>query len=177
MTILVGNGSSVLDAEHGHRIDEFSEVVRFNDCKITGFERHVGTRTDTWYTVLKHDPKRVAALAPKRIVAHSWQPHALRCAIYLSYEPAADRVTKLDHADLKELTRFAGVSYGAWSTGAIAIWQALKREPSVSITGFDWWERERHHYGDNAVRGRLHQPTVERDLIMRLVNEGRVQFL
>jgi hypothetical protein len=50
--IVIGNGSTVLCKENGHKIDSFDYVVRMGQCKITGYEKYTGTKTDmfrvTW---------------------------------------------------------------------------------------------------------------------------------
>ena len=43
---LVGNSSCILDEEYGHIIDSHKQVVRFNNAIVTGYEKHVGARTD-----------------------------------------------------------------------------------------------------------------------------------
>jgi len=48
-TLLVGNGSSVLEHKLGNTIDsEFDYVFRMNRFKTVGFEEYVGSRTDGW---------------------------------------------------------------------------------------------------------------------------------
>jgi hypothetical protein len=50
--IVIGNGSTVLCKENGHKIDSFDYVVRMGQCKMKGYEKYTGTRTDmfrvTW---------------------------------------------------------------------------------------------------------------------------------
>jgi hypothetical protein len=50
--IVIGNGSTVLCKENGHKIDGFDYVVRMGRCKIKGHEKYTGTKTDmfrvTW---------------------------------------------------------------------------------------------------------------------------------
>ena len=43
--ILVGSSPDILKNELGHKIDSFSNVVRFNDVKVKGFEKNIGTKT------------------------------------------------------------------------------------------------------------------------------------
>lgn len=43
--ILVGNSEKVLEKELGEEINKFDKVIRFNSCKIKGFEKYVGTKT------------------------------------------------------------------------------------------------------------------------------------
>ena len=44
--IIVGNAGCLLNSENGHAIDDFDVVVRFNDFRISGYEKHVGTKVD-----------------------------------------------------------------------------------------------------------------------------------
>ena len=53
----------------------------------------------------------------------------------------------------------------------------LERYDDVVITGFDWWERNEHHYGDNEVRGHIHNPKKEHEVIQKLIKQNRVKFL
>ena len=48
--ILVGNGPSIMFEKKGHIIDSFDEVLRFNQCKISGFEDYTGKKTTMWST-------------------------------------------------------------------------------------------------------------------------------
>ena len=53
--IVIGNAPSVLLNEFGSTIDTFDKVIRMNDYKISGFEKHVGTKTDIY--VRSHNPE------------------------------------------------------------------------------------------------------------------------
>jgi hypothetical protein len=50
--IVIGNGSTILEKENGNKIDSFDYVVRMGVCKIKGYEKYTGTKTDmfrlTW---------------------------------------------------------------------------------------------------------------------------------
>eukprot|EP00899_Mesostigma_viride_P018349 jgi/Mesvir1/26515/Mv16172-RA.1 len=43
--LLVGNGASVTQHHNGHLIDQFDEVMRFNNIRVRGFENIVGRKT------------------------------------------------------------------------------------------------------------------------------------
>lgn len=178
--ILVGNGTSLLEAENGMTIDAHKVVCRFNDVRIVGFEKHTGTKTDIWFTCLKYDPKRHGLLQPcRQIVAHSWQRQPDKCQTLQGYRHI-EGVTKLDHALIDEMCAFVDKSdYRSWSTGALAIWMMLKEHEHVTITGFDWWERgpEQHHYADKATRGTLHRPAREFAFMLQLQADRRLSFL
>lgn len=47
---VIGNAPSVRDYELGEHIDSHDVVVRFNECALEGFARHVGVRTDILVT-------------------------------------------------------------------------------------------------------------------------------
>lgn len=47
-TILVGNGTRILDYSLGEEIDQFDTIVRFNMFQIYGYEKHVGTKVNIW---------------------------------------------------------------------------------------------------------------------------------
>lgn len=49
--VVVGNGPSVFKAEYGALVDWHTHVVRFNNYKVAGFEKHVGQRTSLWSSV------------------------------------------------------------------------------------------------------------------------------
>lgn len=55
--IIIGNSSSVLQKKNGDLIDSFDYVVRMGGskgeggCKIKGYEKHIGTRTDLFRVV------------------------------------------------------------------------------------------------------------------------------
>jgi hypothetical protein len=43
---IVGSSPRLLEAEHGGLIDSHDVVIRFNDARIAGLDRHAGRRTD-----------------------------------------------------------------------------------------------------------------------------------
>ena len=78
---------------------------------------------------------------------------------------------------LRQMSEYAETDYATWSTGAIAAWKLLQEQPQITMTGFDWWDRSSHHYCDNAVRGTLHKPQIEKSFFDKLAAEGRVSWL
>ena len=183
--IIVGNGPSVLDKENGHLIDEFGVVVRFNEYVIKGFEKHVGTKTTYWFNTVNFQNKSIQFRMHnnyKKIVLHIWEWNIERDPLFKSfkefYKDVPIELIKTSADTLREIQLYMDdKSYFAYSTGAIAIWMLLKEFPEVYITGFDWWESEKHHYSDRVPRGKLHNPQKEYQLITKLIEEGKVKFL
>jgi hypothetical protein len=177
-TILIGNGTSVLDCEKGGAIDMCKNVVRFNYCRIKGYEKHVGTKTNEWWTVTRCNERLMGNLRPlDAIIFHSWERSPEKDKLWETYKHLP-HASKASHDMIREINAYAEeTSYKAWSTGVLAIWHHLKRRPLVVLHGFDWWERDKHHYGDQALRGTLHKPWIERGLIEKLISQGKVQML
>jgi len=168
--IIVGNGTSILDKLNGDKIDAFDTVLRFNSFKIKGHEKHTGTKTDIWFTVNSAHASRIDAF--REVVIHSWQWNADKCKIYQNLHEKRNDCTKTSREFVREK-----IDLKSPSTGIIAIHMMLERYDKVVITGFDWWGREDHHYGDKEKRGSLHDPNKEHEIIKELINKNKVIFL
>lgn len=164
--ILVGNGSSVLDKQNGLLINSFDTVVRFNSFKIKGYEAHVGTKTNIWFTVNSHHIERIQDF--KSIICHSWACEN-ECENFKKIKNKRADATMVN----KELIKSIPVKLP--STGLIAIFYFLNQYNEIYITGFDWWDRNKHHYGDNEIRGNNHNPKEEYKIIQSLKN--KVKFI
>jgi hypothetical protein len=162
--IIVGNGTSIIKKKNGLKIDSFDVVVRFNSFKI--IEKFTGKKTSHWFTV---NTNHIGESFTK-IHTHSWSFNKEECKIYkeLSEVSFCTKTTKKDVLD-------TGLNFP--STGLIAIFKYIARYGFVTITGFDWWDTENHHYADNEKRGSLHDPTKEKEIIMGLISQGKVFFL
>lgn len=169
--IIVGNGSSILDRENGRLIDSFDIVVRFNSFKIKNYEKHTGIKTNIWFTVEKTHLPIIHTF--NRVIEHCWIWDKNKDPLYqelLSAYPKCEKVSE-DFVKTK-------VPVSNPSTGLIAIFFFLEEGyKNIFITGFDWWEREKHHYGDNEIRGTLHKPEEEYKAIQELINKKKIRFL
>jgi hypothetical protein len=174
--IIIGNGPSLLEKENGKIIDEFDEVVRFNNFKIKGFEKNVGTKITYWYNTIGSEKIQNP---PEQIIWHSWQwdeEKDLKYKEFLKNHPNAKKTKKETILEIKEYT--GEKEYSHYSTGAIAIWNILKEYSNVTITGFDWWENKgKHHYHNNGTIGTIHKPEKEFILIKKLIKEHKLKFL
>ena len=47
-TIVVGSSKELLSKNLGETIDTFDHVVRFNSYVVQGYEKHVGSKEETW---------------------------------------------------------------------------------------------------------------------------------
>jgi hypothetical protein len=168
--IIVGNGSSLLNSNNGHKIDSFNTVVRFNSFKIKGFEKDVGTRTDIWFTVNGAHINDINNFTT--VIAHSWEWDPNRCKMFQRLLAKRSDCIKISRDFVRNNVAIHGPS-----TGIIAIFWFLERYDSLTLTGFDWWDCKKHHYGDREARGTLHNPRKEFEIINSFVKEGRITFL
>ena len=169
--LIVGNGTSVLDAELGDKVDSFDTVVRFNAYRTHGYEKHVGTKTDIWATcTARQHLKEINSY--REVIAHSWTVPAENCKTYNILKEKRKDVWKIDPAVWRKIKADFGTTP---STGILIIDIMLQRYNVVHLYGFDWWDRERHHYSDNAPRGTLHKP--DRELLYIKSWGDRIKFL
>jgi len=174
MLIIVGNGSSLLSIKNGSRIDSFEKVIRFNSFKTEGFEDFVGTKSTSWVTCNScHIGKKF-----DEVIFHSWTKDKNIDPIFLKFKkeyPSA-KILNLELVEkANELLKIG--KFKAPSTGLLAILHFLNEVEQVTITGFDWWANEKHHYGDNERRGTLHEPDLEMKAINQLILNQRLKFL
>lgn len=174
--ILVGNGTSLIDAPRGAQIDSFGHVVRFNQCELHKYVDSTGKKTNTLFMANPVKYFNLDRFSPlERVFIYSWQ-EADVCKVWKSYSEV-QIARKIPLETLQEINEYFPSSYSHYSSGAVAAWLMLKEFDQVTLTGFDWWEREKHHYSDEAIRGNIHQPCVERQFFAKLEQEGKLAFL
>lgn len=166
--ILVGSGTSLLEKENGWKIDLFNKVLRFNRYKLKGYEKYTGTKTNFWWTVNPYVDEKIEDY--DIIFTHSFKtPDS--CTSYPTFKNK-NKIISI-HPDfsnsLVNLIPFP-------SSGILAIHYLLKFYDKITLTGFDWWERDQQHYYDNQIRG-THTPKIEKKVIDNLKIQGKLEFL
>ena len=185
--IIVGNGSSLLDNCNGNLIDTYHTVVRFNAFTIRNYEKYVGIKTDYWFNTINFPniskQERLKTIY-KKIYLHSWEWDIDKDPLYKTFFEYFNNINnntpliKTNVKTIKELQEYTNdYTYAGYSTGMIAIWLMLKEFEYVTITGFDWWNRNIHHYNDKAPRGIMHLPIKEFECINKLISESKVIML
>jgi hypothetical protein len=176
--VLVGNGTSAIEKPLGSFIDSCDEVVRFNSFETKGYEEFVGTKTTTWFLVRLYLPTSFRmSIDYNDVYLHSWTWNKDKCSLWknMGDKFPSSNVTKTEESVIIEMQEFLGSNYYGFSTGAIAAWIMLKRFDKIHLHGFDWWERDEHHWSDNDPRGILHKPNIELDFFKKLGE--RIVFL
>ena len=147
--VVIGNGSSVLDFELGHLIDKFDEVVRFNLFEIEGYEKHVGTKTTTWFRNSGPMPERDESQFEKVIVQtvdfpNEWTDHS----VYERYERVSDET-------IQEIRTVVDTPLNL-STGIQALGHFTRNHGQIFIHGFDVFDPPRLYFKPmNGVRHSL----------------------
>lgn len=175
--IIVGNGTSILDKPLGSEIDSHQEVLRFNDYRLK--KEWTGEKiTHWWNTVNYQNLAHENLLRPlEECCLHSWDfKDSDKLWARLKNSTAAKKVFKSREEWIKEIQDFAATKHYAFSTGLLAIWRYLK-DRDVTIHGFDWWARKEHHPFDNAPRGTIHDPELEKKIIDKLCEEKGLKWL
>jgi len=206
--LVVGNGPSALDGEPlGDKIDEFDEVIRFNNfqTKTAGMEKFVGTKTTVHfsdgvlYPTYKeyHVPGADVVLSlftDRFMVAGSYfimrGGADLQTNLTMNFlkDPAIGWITKASIERLKKLLGLTGVKHP--TSGMLAIDHFVNMpgvEYPVYIHGFDFFMGPKMHYFDDhepiyekvndRIGVNMHCPRKEKVYVEKLIAEGKVRFL
>jgi hypothetical protein len=179
--IIVGNAPTVFNKQLGSVIDMFDEVVRFNEFRCKGYDKHTGSKTTIWVTfgrgMLPGDDSR-----PKKILmAHETAKPA--------YEP--DELYKIPlsfyHELRKEIqanSKLANADVLLPSSGFLVIRYLLEKgfTNKIVLAGFNHFSKKedgRHHYWNNQKfkRPKEHDGDYEQEFLNGWVNEGKVVYL
>jgi hypothetical protein len=182
--VVVGNGPSLLTATDGGRIDGHDLVIRCNNYKVAGWERHVGARTDVW-AVCGATPTNEQA-CPRALLIHEGRPvpegittpHVVARADYDRY-----RRMLQDRAWIRSGCRIDPALLLA-STGLMTTLWMLERGgvEVVNLAGFDHFQKGKsclHHYWipRNFARPKEHDGDAEAEIFAELERAGRVRYL
>lgn len=178
--ILIGNGPSACRGEFGKDIDRYNRVVRFSWFHIKGYEEHVGTKTDIWFTTVA-DGSRMKDYEYQIVYEHSWQWDPKKDKTFNLLKAVFPKVKKVKRETILEMQEFVGTKeYFTYSTGAIATFLFLQDYEYVTLHGFDWATPnpgKTHHYGDFQKRGGIHKVDQEYIFFEKLLQEGRIKRL
>jgi hypothetical protein len=206
--LVVGNGPSALEGEPlGDKIDQFDEVVRFNNfqTKVAGMEKFVGTKTTVHYSDGVLYPTYTEYHVPGADVVLSLiMDRFMVAGTYFILRGAADMETGLTMAFLKDKNL-------SWTSKAdiVSLYKRLKlrglkhptsgmlaidhfvRQPGVElpvyIHGFDFFQGPKMHYFDehepwyerlnDRIGVNMHSPHKEKVYVEELIKQGKVKFL
>ena len=176
--VFVGNGPSMKDSGLGKWIESFDIVVRFNECKIDGYEDDVGSRTDILVINPYVEPKNpdkflnslskdgvVIIISPETRRAHtSYLDHILKDReVLFTFTPDIVLVGDVDHHN--------GLTTGTYG---VFLLSRLLLPSHTAITGFTMFLNNTacHYWQPNMPSGlHAHDIEVEAKIFIKICNK------
>lgn len=140
--IIIGNGPNAIEKENGDIIESFDKIIRINNFITTGYDKHVGSRTDILFTCEFPDINNNIPEVILSLVIQSSGDFRFK---------AENVIDNLDFDFAKMVGEKAEIEWPKYpSTGLLAIYYMLFiRNYDVTITGFDNFKGGRSaHYSD-----------------------------
>ena len=192
--IVVGNGASLRNKQLGKKIDEFEEVVRFNDYQLFGFEENVGTKTTIWARNNSDNVKERILSQFKMVIYYMplWAYDNQDINIFkkkniyiMPKEDLRDLQRQLSLIKRSLKTSGGGLSsQKGWpSTGLAAISILLSYVKNITICGFDFFQtddRQSEHYYDDKhgfIKTKCHKGEYEKEWILKKQKTGQIKIL
>ena len=176
---IVGNAGYLAELEQGPRIDQHDLVLRMNNFRTAGYERHVGTKLDIFMTTFYHD----VDLARPELRSARFVVSAMPNNFSRGRNPRLnDRHAELIAGGMARLRRrevfvpsrerFNSLyqKIGRYpTTGALAIALSLdhllRATQRIYLTGFSFFEGRSHYFSDQRVCASNHDLTGEARLL------------
>lgn len=182
--VLVGNGPALLAEPRGEAIDGHDFVVRFNNYKLAGYERHTGTRIDLWSNVGGDCGNEAGCRRGLMINAGFPVPPGLD-EVHVLPREIYDRYRRLlqDRAWIRSGCRIDATPLLASSGLMVTLWMLEHvGVEQVTLAGFDHFQKDRsplHHYWIPRATKRPgeHDGDAEAGIFADLVAAGRVRYL
>jgi len=206
--LVVGNGPSAMTGDQlGDEIDQFNEVVRFNNFqnKVAGMEKWVGTKTTVHFSDGVLFPTYTEYNVPGAdIVLSLFMDRFMVAGSYMILRAGADfqpRLTKeflkdpsliwIQKEDIDRLKEALGLSGPKHPTSGMLAIDYFLNKPGVKlpvyIHGFDFFQGPTIHYYheqeplyeriNNNIGVNMHSPHKEKTYVEGLIREGKVCFL
>jgi hypothetical protein len=176
---LVGNGPSVLKAEHGSRIDTFPEVIRFNAYQTAGFEKHSGTKTTLWSC---YGANKIPATQPDKIIylyGDNPTPHhpntpvwRLPISFYHTLRSRVHAVSDWSAEAKARLQPSSGLMAAIWCLEMLNV----QRLHFIGLDHFDRSQTWQHHYyaPNRYTAPREHDGQAEARLLSKYAQSGQL---
>ena len=191
--ILIGNAP--IEKQNGVQIDQFDIIVRFNEFKIEGFEKFIGTKTTHWFVsgLIYNKYKDIAESEYAKLSIENKFVVMLDSSIRNISDKRFDIVTsymtnKIFPRDIynkyfkpdatKCDKKYCYYDYP--STGLMAIFYFLyiQSEP-IYLSNFNFFDKNNdlHYYNDKKLLSYGENPNYEKEIITRLVENKKIIFL
>lgn len=177
---IIGNAPTLAKKRLGSWIDSHDIVVRFNDCRVNGFEKDVGSRTSILvcnpYAETRPSRKVGDAVSPETVVAISSQTRRGDIAEFerwvghyptlFTYSPDI----RIDCGDRSKVALTTG-TYG------LVLMNNLLKPSALSVAGFTMFKpgTDFHYWSEVSPSGlKAHTPHKEAEIFSLLLNKVKV---
>ncbi len=194
--LVLGNAPSVLNRDLGPKIDTFDVVIRVNNFRIKGFEKHVGTKTT--YALISPacmPSEELSKLSPGSVfvlganLRDDYQKIKTRltdqkrgCHVV---PPPSNVLNSALYVDAMKIEMDFDLSQTQWpSTGIVAVQWAKDRHgkaADVFVHGFDFYSDNRstltRYFNVTTKPDGKHDFDREKEYMMRLLDRGLIKKL
>ncbi len=189
---IVGNAGYLSEGCAGSQIDACDVVIRMNNCRVAGFERQVGSRTDVFMTNFSPytmDFSNPVIASASHLVSSRPNNFCIRRQQGLRHRMAKHLTDGM--REIKRRCAFAPAPdyFADWTqrvgayptTGMMAVLFVLDAlndcVQSVFITGFSFFQGRSHYFSDAHVDAeQFHNLSRERLLLQPWLQDPRVQM-
>ena len=172
--VIIGNGASLLDHQFGDQIDQFDEVVRFNDFRIKGYEKYVGTKTTIWArNTSKGDLLFEKDCQFKQVLVQHTRFQNEYYDLTVVARPNHIEMNPVKH---DEICKYTGINNINTSTGIQTIAHFSDSGNEVYIAGFDCFHPPRKYF-DADKDSRMPHSTTESIYINHLMKQNLIKML
>jgi hypothetical protein len=186
---IVGNAGYLLTRNHGDRIDNCDIVIRMNNFRLAGYQRHVGSRTDIVMTnfspysidfsnpAMQHAPILVSS-RPMNFFRHSRLEIRDRMGQHVVAGMKALNAERVFVPDLDYFGEFVGRLRRYPTTGLMALGIVVdflsEHCRELFLTGFSFFSGRSHYFSDASVEAnQLHNMDAERHEFRQIVDRNR----
>jgi glycosyltransferase involved in cell wall biosynthesis len=192
--IIVGNSPMITKYAYGETIDNFDVVIRVNNFAITGYEKHVGTKTDKCFLSFACKPNKEFKKVPNNqkylYLANLYNKTDKVRARLKSVEPAGCNVPYDEANKLSTSLYFYGLKMllnldkHQWpSTGLVATQWAFDMygAGNVFIHGFSFFKESqkmlKHYFPVTTTRDIHHDFAKEEKYMRSMIGQGLIKLL
>ena len=162
--LLVGNGTKLLDYEYGKYIDRFENVVRFNGYITDGYEKHIGTKTDT-YVCNRYFQKKFQEFNGQKHLYNPFNKKIIKCN-------SKYKIPNCFLLRYKKEMKYSKKQVFSLGFAMILYFLYKQKEKSVCIANFNF--NTDHYYEGKYTGPREHNFHQEKQIVSKLVEEGKV---
>ena len=151
--LIIGNGPSATDSDHGKLIDSFDQIIRINNYVTEGLEEQIGSRTDVWVNGAnqglvkrKDTPDNILVMIPPAVLEHKGDAIHDRIRRRLGTE----QYFMLPIDIMEQMEQECSIDRP--TTGFFTVYFFYLLGLDVTVHGFDFFVETTSHYFDSPLK-------------------------